>query len=114
MARATHACHGGGVDGSQRPLAVRWFPTLNRRAPASVLRILTTDVRTCTGPRSRRRAGSPRPRHPYRGAAMMRRIVGGGLAVALSVAMAACGGDDSDTPSTDGEGGAPKTLTVYS
>jgi branched-chain amino acid transport system substrate-binding protein len=45
---------------------------------------------------------------------MMRRIVAGGLAVALSVAMAACGGDDSDTPSTDGEGGAAKTLTVYS
>jgi branched-chain amino acid transport system substrate-binding protein len=44
----------------------------------------------------------------------MRRIVAGGLAVALSVAMAACGGDDSDTPSTDGEGGAAKTLTVYS
>jgi branched-chain amino acid transport system substrate-binding protein len=45
---------------------------------------------------------------------MMRRIVAGGLAVALSVAMAACGGDDSDTPSTDGEGGAAKKLTVYS
>ena len=44
---------------------------------------------------------------------MMRRIVAGGLAVALSVAMAACGGDD-DTPSTQGDGGEAKTLTVYS
>jgi len=44
---------------------------------------------------------------------MMRRIVAGGVAVALSVAMAACGGDD-DTPSTQGDGGEAKTLTVYS
>jgi branched-chain amino acid transport system substrate-binding protein len=45
---------------------------------------------------------------------MMRRIVAGGLAVALSVAMAACGGDDDDTTGTASDGGNTKTLTVYS
>jgi branched-chain amino acid transport system substrate-binding protein len=45
---------------------------------------------------------------------MMRRIVVGGLAVALSVAMAACGDDGEDTPGTQSEGGEAKTLTVYS
>ena len=45
---------------------------------------------------------------------MMRRIVAGGLAVALSVAMAACGGDDDDTTGTASDGGNAKTLTVYS
>jgi len=45
---------------------------------------------------------------------MMRRIVAGGLAVALSVAMAACGGDDDDTSGTQSEGSGGKTLTVYS
>jgi branched-chain amino acid transport system substrate-binding protein len=45
---------------------------------------------------------------------MMRRIVVGGLVVALSVAMAACGGDDDDTTGTQSEGSGGKTLTVYS
>jgi len=45
---------------------------------------------------------------------MMRRIVVGGLAVALSVAMAACGGDDDDTTGAQSEGDGGKTLTVYS
>jgi branched-chain amino acid transport system substrate-binding protein len=44
---------------------------------------------------------------------MMRRIVVGGLVVALSVAMAACGGDDDDSTSPQSESGG-KTLTVYS
>jgi branched-chain amino acid transport system substrate-binding protein len=44
---------------------------------------------------------------------MMRRIVAGGLAVALSVAVAACGDDDDSTTGTQSEGGG-KTLTVYS
>jgi branched-chain amino acid transport system substrate-binding protein len=45
---------------------------------------------------------------------MMRRIVAGGLAVALSVAIAACGDDGEDTPATQSDDGAGKTLTVYS
>jgi branched-chain amino acid transport system substrate-binding protein len=45
---------------------------------------------------------------------MMRRIVAGGLAVALSVAIAACGGDDDSTTGTQSEDGGGKTLTVYS
>jgi branched-chain amino acid transport system substrate-binding protein len=44
---------------------------------------------------------------------MMRRIVAGGLAVALSVAIAACG-DDDGTTGTQSEDGGGKTLTVYS
>jgi branched-chain amino acid transport system substrate-binding protein len=43
---------------------------------------------------------------------MLRRIVAGGLAVALSVAMAACGGDDDSAAPGDSSGA--KTLTVYS
>jgi branched-chain amino acid transport system substrate-binding protein len=45
---------------------------------------------------------------------MMRRIVAGGLAVALSVAIAACGDDDDGTTGTQSEEGGGKTLTVYS
>jgi branched-chain amino acid transport system substrate-binding protein len=45
---------------------------------------------------------------------MMRRIVVGGLAVALSVAIAACGDDDDSTTGTQSEDGGGKTLTVYS
>jgi branched-chain amino acid transport system substrate-binding protein len=45
---------------------------------------------------------------------MMRRIVAGGLAVALSVAIAACGGDDDSTTGTQSGDGGGKTLTVYS
>jgi branched-chain amino acid transport system substrate-binding protein len=45
---------------------------------------------------------------------MMRRIVAGGLAVALSVAIAACGDDDDGTSGTQSEDGGGKTLTVYS
>jgi branched-chain amino acid transport system substrate-binding protein len=44
---------------------------------------------------------------------MLRRIVAGGLAVALSVAMAACGGDD-DSTTAPGDSSEAKTLTVYS
>ncbi|HEX5622349.1 MAG TPA: branched-chain amino acid ABC transporter substrate-binding protein [Solirubrobacteraceae bacterium] len=44
----------------------------------------------------------------------MRRIVAGGLAVALSVAIAACGDDDDGTTSTQSDDGGGKTLTVYS
>ena len=44
---------------------------------------------------------------------MMRRIVAGGLAAALTLAMAACG-DDDDTTGTASDGGNGKTLTVYS
>jgi branched-chain amino acid transport system substrate-binding protein len=44
---------------------------------------------------------------------MLRRIVAGGLAVALSVAMAACGGDD-DSTAAPGDSSEAKTLTVYS
>jgi branched-chain amino acid transport system substrate-binding protein len=44
---------------------------------------------------------------------MLRRIVAGGLAVALSVAMAACG-DDDDSTSAPGDSSEAKTLTVYS
>jgi branched-chain amino acid transport system substrate-binding protein len=44
---------------------------------------------------------------------MLRQIAAGTVAVALSVALAACGDDDDDnTPA--GEGGEAKTLTVYS
>jgi branched-chain amino acid transport system substrate-binding protein len=46
---------------------------------------------------------------------MMRRIVAGGLAVFLGVAIAACGGDDdSNGTGTQGDSGGGKTLTVYS
>ena len=45
---------------------------------------------------------------------MMRRIVAGGLAVALSVAIAACGDDDDSTIGAQSEDGGGKTLTVYS
>jgi len=45
---------------------------------------------------------------------MMRRIVVGGLVVALSVAIAACGDDDDSTTGTQSEDGGGKTLTVYS
>jgi branched-chain amino acid transport system substrate-binding protein len=46
---------------------------------------------------------------------MMRRIVAGGLAVALAVAVAACGDDGNDNNTgTSGESNGGKTLTVYS
>jgi branched-chain amino acid transport system substrate-binding protein len=43
----------------------------------------------------------------------MRTIAGGGLALVLAVAFAACGGDDNDSTGGTGESGT-KTLTVYS
>ncbi|HET8756274.1 MAG TPA: branched-chain amino acid ABC transporter substrate-binding protein [Solirubrobacteraceae bacterium] len=44
----------------------------------------------------------------------MRRIVAGGLAVVVSVAIAACGDDSEDSPGAQSEDGGGKTLTVYS
>jgi branched-chain amino acid transport system substrate-binding protein len=44
---------------------------------------------------------------------MMRKIAGAGLAVALSVAFAACGGDGNETGGPN-QSSATKTLTVYS
>ncbi|HEY6695338.1 MAG TPA: branched-chain amino acid ABC transporter substrate-binding protein [Solirubrobacteraceae bacterium] len=43
----------------------------------------------------------------------MRTIAGGGVALVLAVAFAACGGDDNDATGGTGESGT-KTLTVYS